>query len=228
MFSKRVLTVAACVGLLSPVLFLVRASIPDPTGVIFGCYNKSGGTVRVIDNAVTTCGANETQLTWNQTGPQGPMGLQGVQGPAGPQGPIGPNGPAGPAGPTGPGGISSGFFTQNVSANLSLGNLTTLAMLSLPAGSFLVFGHITANGNASNSSVFCSTEIDTAHGAAVRSILSVDSLPQSNTPQGAAASTVVDQVSSTSPATYSITCLGGNATVFASLSAIQVNQLTQQ
>jgi hypothetical protein len=101
-------------------------------------------------------------------------------------------------------------------------------MLSLPAGSFLVFAAITANGNASNSSVMCIAESASSSGGHGRNVLEVDSsLPQSTAPQGAAATTVVDQVSATSPATYTIRCFGVTATVFASLSAIQVNQLTQ-
>jgi len=90
------------------------ASIPDSNGVIHGCYKKSGGTLRVIDDATSQCDARaEIPIMWNQTGPQGPagpQGIQGLQGPAGPQGmtgpqgPEGPEGPAGPQGPAGPGG----------------------------------------------------------------------------------------------------------------------------
>ena len=31
------------------------ASIPDSTGVIYGCYTKSTGTIRIIDRSVTNC-----------------------------------------------------------------------------------------------------------------------------------------------------------------------------
>ncbi|MDP9074521.1 MAG: tail fiber protein [Actinomycetota bacterium] len=72
------------------------ASIPDSqTGVITGCYRAAGG-LRVIDaEAGKACAANETQMTWNQTGPQGPAGPRGRVGAIGPQGPAGPAGPAG-------------------------------------------------------------------------------------------------------------------------------------
>ena len=56
------------------------ALIPDPGGVIHGCYKKSNGMLRVIDAAVDTCHANETALPWSQTGPQGPAGADGVDG----------------------------------------------------------------------------------------------------------------------------------------------------
>lgn len=69
------------------------ASIPGADGVIYGCYKKSGGSLRVIDRAVTNCSKDETLISWSQTGPQGPQGPQGVPGP---QGPTGPQGPAGP------------------------------------------------------------------------------------------------------------------------------------
>lgn len=78
------------------------ASIPDSSGIIHGCYKKSGGTLRVIDDAVTQCDSRaEIPIQWNQTGPQGPQGPAGPQGPIGPQGPTGPEGPAGPTGPQG-------------------------------------------------------------------------------------------------------------------------------
>jgi hypothetical protein len=65
------------------------AAIPhSATGVITGCRHNSTGALRVIDaEAGATCAGNETQLTWNQTGPAGPQSLtelfrvQGSQGP---------------------------------------------------------------------------------------------------------------------------------------------------
>jgi hypothetical protein len=106
-WMRRVLPLAAG----SLVLFgiIAYASIPDSNGVIYGCYKKSGGTLRVIDYPTQQCDPRaETLISWNQTGPQGPAGPQGPvgpQGPAGPQGPEGPAGPAGPAGPQGPAGV---------------------------------------------------------------------------------------------------------------------------
>jgi hypothetical protein len=68
------------------------ATIPDGGGVIHGCYQKSGGSLRVIDASVTGCSSKETSLNWNVQGLQGPAGVQGQQGA---QGPAGPPGPAG-------------------------------------------------------------------------------------------------------------------------------------
>jgi hypothetical protein len=100
-----------------PLSVIAYASIPDPSGTIYGCYRKSGGTLRVLDYPAQECDARaEIRISWNQTGPQGPQGPAGPQGPIGPQGPVGPTGatgpqgeqgetgPAGPAGPAGPGG----------------------------------------------------------------------------------------------------------------------------
>jgi hypothetical protein len=95
MCSKRFLTASAVVVVALAGVLLVRASIPAPNGVIYGCYNNNNGTLSVINNAVATCKSNETQLTWSQTGPQGPIGPQGPQGATGPQGPQGVQGPAG-------------------------------------------------------------------------------------------------------------------------------------
>ena len=60
--------------------------IPASNGVIYGCYNKVGGVMRLIDNAATQCASNEVQINWNQTGPQGAMGPQGPQGQTGAMG----------------------------------------------------------------------------------------------------------------------------------------------
>ena len=74
------------------------AAIPDSSGVIHGCYDTKSGKLRVLDSEdgdPKACGKKETQLSWNQQGPQGEPGPQGPQGPAGQ---VGPQGPAGPAG----------------------------------------------------------------------------------------------------------------------------------
>src|SRR5262245_55096900 len=106
MNSKRLLkSTASLAFLVIAGVVLTKATIPDTKGVIHGCYSKSGGSIRVIDDSVTTCNANETSLSWNTTGPmgpQGPIGPQGLTGLAGPQGPLGPTGPIGPQGPEGP------------------------------------------------------------------------------------------------------------------------------
>jgi hypothetical protein len=88
------------------------ASIPDSSGVINGCWNKTNGNLRVIDTANDSCRTSEIAISWNETGPQGP---QGPQGPAGPPGPPGldrgsaaysvVNGACG-------GGGGTGFFTN--------------------------------------------------------------------------------------------------------------------
>lgn len=90
------------------------AAIPGPSGVINGCFKKSGGDhddddgggkgqLRVIDTAKgETCKKNETALSWSQRGPKGDKGDPGSVGAAGPAGASGAQGPAGPAGLTGP------------------------------------------------------------------------------------------------------------------------------
>lgn len=54
---------------------IAYASIPDSGGVIHGCYQKTNGSLRVIDTeAGGKCSSNENSLSWNQTGPAGPRG----------------------------------------------------------------------------------------------------------------------------------------------------------
>jgi hypothetical protein len=53
------------------------ASIPDPSGVIHGCYKSNGSphALSVIDSAKTaTCPTGYKAVNWNQTGQQGPPG----------------------------------------------------------------------------------------------------------------------------------------------------------
>jgi hypothetical protein len=83
----------------------VKASIPDGSGVIHGCYTKTSkgqpmaGQLRVVDTALgQVCQANENSLNWSQTGPPGPQGPQGPQGPPGPKGATGPKGDKGDPG----------------------------------------------------------------------------------------------------------------------------------
>jgi len=90
--SHKRIIIGGVVSCLLATTGVVLATIPSPNGVIYTCYTKSTGTLRVIDAAVTHCKQGETQLTLNQTGPQGPAG------PAGPEGQMGPQGPEGPAG----------------------------------------------------------------------------------------------------------------------------------
>jgi hypothetical protein len=95
------LTLALTVGAFA-VGGIAYASIPDPSGVIHGCYNTGSnpsGQLRVIDTGKgAACSKNEQALTWNQTGPRGPEGPQGPQGPAGPKGDAGAPGPTYSAG----------------------------------------------------------------------------------------------------------------------------------
>lgn len=103
-------------------------SIPSPSGVFTGCYNKTSGALRLIDPARGQhCAATETQVTWNQkgqTGPAGPAGPAGPQGPQGVPGATGPVGPQGPQGPTGPGLLAWAYVNANGTVASSSGNVT--------------------------------------------------------------------------------------------------------
>src|SRR5262245_9335160 len=93
---RKGILILACIVALAAVGL---ATIPDASGVIHGCYLKSGGAIRIIDASVEKCRTTETAIEWNVTGPQGPIGPQG---PVGAQGPVGGQGPVGPVGPEGP------------------------------------------------------------------------------------------------------------------------------
>ena len=91
---KRVLAVLVAGALALGVAAAVKASIPDGSGVIHGCYEANAshglptGTLRVIDASKPTgnCTSWEIPLNWNQRGPTGARGLTGARGPTGPAG----------------------------------------------------------------------------------------------------------------------------------------------
>jgi Collagen triple helix repeat (20 copies) len=129
---------------------IAYATIPDSSGVIHGCYQKSGGSLSVIDAQVTPCGKSQTELDWNVQGPTGPQGPQGPQGALGPQGDPGPTGPAGPQGqqgPAGPSGTSHAYSTTGGFVQYGTSPVQ-VASLSLPAGTYLVWATgIVVDGN---------------------------------------------------------------------------------
>ena len=144
----------------------VYATIPAPNGVIYGCYDKSNGSLRVIDNTVTTCKVNETQITWNETGPQGPIGPQGPTGPQGLQGmpgPTGSTGPRGPAGPAGPAGTTDVFLSRPADPNQKILLTTTqlvVATVSVPAGSYLIdFNAPVMNEDGDSQTAVCTSNL---------------------------------------------------------------------
>ncbi len=107
---KRLISVATLgTGFMLAAGSIALASIPAADGTINGCYNRTNGNLRVVDDPAS-CRQHEVAISWNQVGPQGPAGPQGPPGIPGPQGdtgatgPPGPGGPAGPAGPQGPAG----------------------------------------------------------------------------------------------------------------------------
>ena len=75
--APLVLSVLALVAALGGVAY---SAIPDPMGVIHGCYlNQGSRTLRVIDSA-ESCAGTETALNWSQQGPAGPAGPEGPPG----------------------------------------------------------------------------------------------------------------------------------------------------
>lgn len=112
---------AAVMALLAGGTYALAAS----GGTIRACAKKSGGALRIA----ATCKTNERRVTWNV------RGLQGIQGPKGVTGPKGDTGPRGDTGPTGPSAAYTAVNDDDV--NVSSGE-TTLAVLSLPAGNWVI------------------------------------------------------------------------------------------
>ena len=115
---------------------IAYASIPDESGVLNACY-LSGGQLRLSEDA--SCRANESPVSWNQTGPEGPAG------PSGEAGPAGPAGPQGPAGPAGAGSSSAYFNSSGLLAVQSVGfsNTEIGRLRALPPGKYLLTANAT-------------------------------------------------------------------------------------
>ena len=191
------------------------ATIPGSSGVITGCFNKSGGSLRVIDTDFDSCSSNETLLTWNQPGPQGPIGPMGPQGvtgatgPTGPRGPAGPAGPtgatgaAGPAGPAGDGGQAYFAFITNFGGLENAGK--DVLSINVPTGKYLV-----------KASLSLTNAVDSAQNATCR-LNTGDSSEDFLGGNGDAASrlpmALLDTADFTSPGTVTLHCQGFGAVI---------------
>ena len=149
------------VGLSVAVGAIAYAAIPDSSGLIHGCYDKTLGSVRVIDPSSSNplknkCHSFETALDWNQTGPQGAAGPAGVKGdtgaagatgPAGPKGDTGAGGAQGPKGDQGDAGPSRTLVAQPfTNTTIESAAFVTVASLSLPAGSYVLNSEVGITG----------------------------------------------------------------------------------
>ena len=104
--STRLIAAAAIVVVVVAAGSFAYASIPASDGMIYGCYSRSGGALRVIDGPTSKCKSGETSLNWNNKGEPGPVGPAGPTGATGATGPTGSQGPQGVAGTNGINGIN--------------------------------------------------------------------------------------------------------------------------
>jgi hypothetical protein len=116
-----------------------------PASVTAGSYNLT------VNNG-TLLGLSIFAVTYGTVGPQGPMGPPGINGTNGTNGTNGATGPAGPPGPTGP---SNAYINKSLPPPVitpSDGSYVTMATLSLPAGTFLLWGRVLSTASTDN---FC-------------------------------------------------------------------------
>jgi Collagen triple helix repeat (20 copies) len=220
-WSRRLTAVVLAAGVLA-VGGIAYASIPDATGVIHGCYLKSGGGLRVIDSA-GHCGMSETSLNWGQQGPPGPAGPAG---PAGAAGQTGPMGPAGPAGPAGTSGAAHAYFATDSTliGSGSSGDVTTLA--GLPAGTYLVWADVELSGNNDTATAECGLY----NGSGFSQNLDPEGLPILSGDQTHTDSiNIAGAASIASGGKFHVFCnvhdSGGEAAIGATITALKVDQL---
>ncbi len=116
---RRLLFVGSVLVVGGAVAGIAFATIPSG-GVISGCYGKSGGSLRVIDAASTSCKNNEISLDWNQQGPKGDKGDKGDPGAPGAPGEPGQQGQQGEQGPPGLSGRVVVTAAYNTSSNAAI------------------------------------------------------------------------------------------------------------
>jgi len=193
------------------------ASIPSD-GVIYSCYSKSGGAMRIIDGTVTQCKSGETSLNFNQTGPVGPQGVQGVQGPIGPSGPQGLQGiqgltgAAGATGPTGPAG-AAGISEVWTAGNHQLQN--NPISINVPPGSYVINSK-TSGVNADSDPQVLACSLSTGDGGNVV-------VPPAGDDVGFGSLSLQDTAVFNAPATITLNCSGYSIDVFPKLTVIKVN-----
>ena len=107
---------------------IAYASIPDSEDEIHGCYGKSNGQLRVIDDEQAACKNNETALNWNTHGQQGLPGQDGEDG---------ENGAPGPSG------VSHAYHLSSPGSSLAEGGFSA-TLDHLPAGHYVVFAKVLA------------------------------------------------------------------------------------
>jgi hypothetical protein len=109
------------------------ASIPSTNGIIYGCYNKRSGVLRVINTSVRQrCRRRESALNWEEVGPQGKRGATG------PKGATGSRGQTGQTGQTGPEGPSNAYFAAQTGTSKLSSSSTNVLVLPVPAGKYVV------------------------------------------------------------------------------------------
>ena len=86
----------------------------------------------------------------------GPQGAQGMQGPTGAVGPAGPTGPTGPQGAAGANGIGHAYVDSQQSAVTLNNSFPVVASVTVPAGTYLIFGKSSVfNNDSSDQDVHC-------------------------------------------------------------------------
>jgi len=158
---SRWIGLLAALGLLA-VAGTAAATIPDSNQVIHGCYSRSGGSLRVIDDGVTNCSKTETALTWNAQGPQGPQGIQGPKGDQGVQGVQGVQGQQGVQGPPGPSGTSHGYLasTNGVAVAQYPVFAPVVALHSVPDGTYQLWAAVPFLDLPNEPAVICEADVN--------------------------------------------------------------------
>ena len=69
---RRMVVVLAVVAMLALGGSVVLAAIPTGGGMIYACYSKTTGAMRVVNYPAVRCASSERLLSWTQIGPKAP------------------------------------------------------------------------------------------------------------------------------------------------------------
>ena len=70
--ARRMVVVLAVVTMLALGGSVVLAAIPSGGGMIYACYGKTTGALRVVNYPAVRCASSERLLSWTQIGPKAP------------------------------------------------------------------------------------------------------------------------------------------------------------
>lgn len=138
---------------------------PVHHGVIYTCYGKATGALRVV-SPTARCTRHERALDFNKRGPTGPAGPRGLTGPIGQTGRTGRTGATGKTGPSGASVTAAALATGNAICPSGGSSFTSISGTTYACnGSATAFASVNATGSLASSKNVTALALGTTPGA---------------------------------------------------------------